>query len=229
MINLRQLFILLLLVSGTTLGQEVKPRVYVNREGQRFTRAQFDSIGVANVGSAVAQIERIETDKEIRVIFEILSSTPESEISDRWSGKRFPDLEMTDVNGVVHSTTSLNGKIVVINFWSTTCAPCLREIPRLNDLVAKYDKENVVFLAVAPDPKEEVSRVVKKNPFSYTLVADAKRLYDKLGISGYPYHMVIDSKGYIHSVFQGTRLDSKTNLPVMDNRIVKSIDSLMSR
>jgi thiol-disulfide isomerase/thioredoxin len=59
-----------------------------------------------------------------------------------------PDLKYIDTTGVAHTPDSMRGKVVVINFWATWCAPCKKEIPDLSKLYLKYKDKGVVMLGI---------------------------------------------------------------------------------
>jgi thiol-disulfide isomerase/thioredoxin len=59
-----------------------------------------------------------------------------------------PDVNYVDTNGTAYTKQSLTGKVVVINFWATWCKPCLKEIPDLSKVYAKYKDKGLVVLGV---------------------------------------------------------------------------------
>ncbi len=59
-----------------------------------------------------------------------------------------PDLKYIDTTGVAHTPDTMRGKVVVINFWATWCAPCKKEIPDLSKLYLKYKDKGVVMLGI---------------------------------------------------------------------------------
>lgn len=59
-----------------------------------------------------------------------------------------PDVKYVDTTGVAYTPASLKGKVVVINFWATWCAPCKKEIPDLSKLYKHYKDKGVVMLGV---------------------------------------------------------------------------------
>src|SRR5215510_4728490 len=59
-----------------------------------------------------------------------------------------PDVKYVDTNGVAYTPDSLKGKVVVVNFWATWCAPCKKEIPDLSKLYAQYKGKGVVMLGI---------------------------------------------------------------------------------
>lgn len=67
----------------------------------------------------------------------------------------FPDLQLEDTSGNLVSTSSLLGKTVYVDFWFTTCPPCIKEIPFLKSLQQYFAADtNVVFLSVCIENKE---------------------------------------------------------------------------
>ena len=56
--------------------------------------------------------------------------------------------------------TAFGGKVLVLNFWATWCAPCITEIPSLNQFQRKFAQEGVVVVAVSIDKKSDKYQVV---------------------------------------------------------------------
>ena len=65
-------------------------------------------------------------------------------------GKATPDFSFETLNGKAHKISDFKGKIVILNFWATWCAPCLVEFPALLDVAAAHE-EDVVLLALSSD------------------------------------------------------------------------------
>jgi peroxiredoxin len=126
------------------------------------------------------------------------------------AGTAAPDFSLTDINGKTYTLAGLKGKTVIMNFWFTSCAPCLQEIPDLNTLVDKYkDDKSVVFIAVTYVAAPEVKQFLTKKPFKFNIVADQGEFIKKLGITGYPTSLVIDKNGgiaFILSTYDGTNV-----------------------
>ncbi len=70
-------------------------------------------------------------------------------------GNRLPDLQIEAENGEM-KLSDYRGKIIVLNDWATTCAPCIAEMPGLNKLVRKYKDKQVLFLAILDDKENWV-------------------------------------------------------------------------
>jgi peroxiredoxin len=128
-----------------------------------------------------------------------------------------PEFSGTDLNGKVINLKALKGKTVILNFWFTSCAPCLQEIPELNDLVTKYKDDNsVVFVAVTYNSPDDVKKFLKQKDFKFSILAGHADIINQYGISGYPTSMVIDKKGNV--VFSLTTYDG-TNVQQLDGVI----------
>jgi thiol-disulfide isomerase/thioredoxin len=119
-----------------------------------------------------------------------------------------PYFELEDVNNKKIKQTDLIGKVVVLNFWSPGCGPCVAEIPELNKVVKKFKSENVQFIGITPfnqwgktmDKYLEFKEYLKKKEFLYTVcpVNDFKIWDSSFKLGGYaPIHIIIDKAGYI--------------------------------
>ena len=62
-----------------------------------------------------------------------------------------PDVNYIDTTGAAYPRDALIGKVVLVNFWATWCAPCEKEIPDLSKAYQKYKAKGVVFLGVLID------------------------------------------------------------------------------
>ncbi len=118
-----------------------------------------------------------------------------------------PYYEETGLDGKVYSSNTMAGKVVVVKFWFTACAPCIREIPELNRLVSKFSgKDDVVFIAPATDDREKVLKFLQRRPFKYKVLADAFDIHGGFKVAGYPTHLVINKSGYVQEVITGENI-----------------------
>ena len=99
------------------------------------------------------------------------------------------------------------GKVVVVNFWATWCAPCLEELPTLAALQNNYAKNDVVVLAMSVDAKPfaVVKRFLRNKRIDTPLLAHDKTgdFYQPLSASGLPLTYVIDRKGNVAYRYEG--------------------------
>jgi cytochrome c biogenesis protein CcmG, thiol:disulfide interchange protein DsbE len=69
-------------------------------------------------------------------------------------GETAPSFNFKTDQGREVSATSFGGKVLVLNFWATWCAPCVREIPSLDALQKQFKSKGVVVVAVSVDKNE---------------------------------------------------------------------------
>ena len=129
----------------------------------------------------------------------------------------------TTMDGQTVELDSLKGKVVLITFWSTTCAICESEIPKLNQMAGNYKDKNVVFLGLTTDNPMRVESFLKTKPFSFNIIPSSFGVLlkyadrDRSGnISmGYPAYFLVNQAGEIEMKDSGwdktQKLDSQIN------------------
>jgi peroxiredoxin len=109
------------------------------------------------------------------------------------------------MDGQTIELEALRGKVVVVTFWSTRCAICEAEIPKLNQIVANYKERDVVFLGLTADDPTVVETYVKNRPFNFNLMPGSFGVLlkyadrDRTGNlnMGFPAYFVINQQGEI--------------------------------
>ncbi|MEO8174504.1 MAG: TlpA disulfide reductase family protein [Sediminibacterium sp.] len=169
---------------------------------------QFESsYGFNYTATEVTETRYDAKDFEIPADFELIKNNfiptlPSNRTS--WNEKTFPDFDLTDMAGKRITSNDLKGKIVVINFWYSSCKPCIMEMPELNELVDKYkSRTDIVFLGFAIDKKELITAFLQKRKFNYTLIPAATELIKNMSVNTFPLHLVIDNKGKIKAEIIG--------------------------
>ena len=81
-----------------------------------------------------------------------------------------PTLKMKAVDGSDYDLAAHRGKWVVVNFWATWCAPCLKEMPELSALHVMRDNIEVVGLAYEDIEPAEMQAFLKAHPVAYPVV-----------------------------------------------------------
>ncbi len=64
------------------------------------------------------------------------------------------------------------GKVVVLDFWNTTCAPCRALMPHLAELYTKHKAAGLVVIGITEDDLRDLEPFLKKNPVAYPIAAD---------------------------------------------------------
>ena len=125
-----------------------------------------------------------------------------------------PQVPLLDAKNQPVTLDTFKGKVVLVNFWATWCGPCVREMPALDALQAKFADRPFVIVAVSLDrlgfpkitPFLERIRVSR-----LTVLLDRKRaLYRKVGGQGLPTTLLLDRQGRVRGYLEGpAEWDSK--------------------
>ncbi|AOU99476.1 hypothetical protein BI364_02165 [Acidihalobacter yilgarnensis] len=119
-----------------------------------------------------------------------------------------PDLDLSDLGGRTTRLSDLRGKIVILNFWATFCAPCREELPSLQRLARRYADKGVVVLAVAEDRggRAAVAPYLKKNGFTLPVLLDPSGAVRKrYEVRVFPMTYIIGRDGHILGLAIGAR------------------------
>jgi len=115
----------------------------------------------------------------------------------------FPTVAATafpDVEGRPQSLGQWQGKLLVVNFWATWCAPCREEMPIFDAIHQKYSAKNVQIVGIAADTASKVTEFQKSTPVRYPLLVgptDAMELSKRLGnrIGVLPHTVIFSADG----------------------------------
>jgi thiol-disulfide isomerase/thioredoxin len=123
-------------------------------------------------------------------------------------GDTLPDLAGFKLEGKLPD--SLQGKVVIVDFWASWCGPCKDSFPAMNDLQKKYGEKGLVIIAINEDEAaSDMQDFLKENKASFVVVRDAKqKLVEVAGIQTMPSSFVIDETGkvrFTHSGFHGDK------------------------
>ncbi len=123
-----------------------------------------------------------------------------------------PNFVLKDMAGKEVSLESFRGKVVVLNFWTKTCGPCLQEMPEIADLARIVrPKGDVVVLTVSTDEGPEAVRDTLKAvlreepPFPVLFDPEAAVVGAKYGTRLFPETWIIDTRGVERARFDGAR------------------------
>ena len=81
----------------------------------------------------------------------------------KWTPKTVPNLEFTRLNGEKARLTDYKGRVILLNFWASWCAPCIKEFPSMVTLV-KQNQGKVVLVAISlDDSMADIQKFIRKH------------------------------------------------------------------
>ena len=122
--------------------------------------------------------------------------------------KYAPPFALQDLSGKVINLSDYRGRVVILNFWSTLCAPCTAELPSLSRLAAIFRKDELVVLAVSIDSSDKpVKDFIEANKLVLTVLRDSDKavFFDQYAGPALPASYLIDRNGIIAEMFTGPR------------------------
>ncbi|MEC4005857.1 TlpA disulfide reductase family protein [Flavobacterium sp. SUN052] len=148
------------------------------------------------------QLFKINAKSDTSIKATIMQTAFDEKKNFEMEGKLFPEFSCKDLNGNLITNNSMKGKIVVIKCWYIHCAACIREFPKVNNLVENYKNRNdIIFLSLAEDTPEQLDIFLNKKPLSYLVVPNMKiYMNEVLQLNAFPTHFIVDKEGRILKV-----------------------------
>ena len=111
-----------------------------------------------------------------------------------------PNITFTTIDGKKISMTDLKGKVVLVNFWSTDCLACVREMPDLVNTYNRYKDKGLTVIAVAMyyDPPAQVLNYTKQKALPFPVMHDGFSEVTEAfgGVNLTPTAFIFDKKGH---------------------------------
>lgn len=114
-------------------------------------------------------------------------------------------LQFTALDGREVDVAKMKGKVVLVDFWATTCTPCVAELPQIKADYDKYHSQGFEVIGISCDGEQQtdqkkVERFVKRKELPWPQFYDGKQQTDNkfaqaFGVDGIPHLMLIDKKG----------------------------------
>lgn len=126
-----------------------------------------------------------------------------------------PAFSLVDREGKRRELASFAGRPLMVNFWATWCAPCVREIPLLNKIRAQRQAQNAEIVGIAVDFRDDVVKFAQKVPINYPLLIgeeDGLSAAEAFGMGmAFPFSVFSDSKNRILTVKIGELHEDEAN------------------
>jgi thiol-disulfide isomerase/thioredoxin len=129
----------------------------------------------------------------------------ESKAQARLIGKAAPGFVREDLSGKKVSLSGYRGKVVLLNFWATWCAPCVIEIPAFARWQSRYGGQGLQVIGISmDDDAPPVRAMYRRLKVNYPVAMGDEKIGELYGgVLGLPVTYLIDREGRIVSRYQG--------------------------
>jgi thiol-disulfide isomerase/thioredoxin len=119
-------------------------------------------------------------------------------------GGRAPQFTAQTLDGETFTSASLNGRVILLEFWATWCPYCRRDQSVVDDIERAYSSKGLIVLAVDVGESETtVKKYLKESPRACRVVLN-DGLASRFGAHGFPYYVLIDREGNIAGTQSGS-------------------------
>jgi peroxiredoxin len=132
-----------------------------------------------------------------------------------------PAFALTDIRGGKLDLAAYRGKVVLLDFWATWCAPCRTEIPHFISLQDRYGSQGLQVIGISMDDSDKpVKEFYAEHKMNYPVAVGDDKLADAYGgVLGLPVAFLIDRQGRIVSKHVG-----ETEPTVFEDEIKQALD-----
>ena len=118
-------------------------------------------------------------------------------------GMPAPPLVLTTLDGSTFDLGKLRGKVVMVNYWATWCAPCRKEMPKLDAFYKKYQAQGLEIVGISIDFERDLEKARKvARTVAYPMAVAKAITDDGFGIpKGVPITWIIDTDGKVRDRF----------------------------
>ena len=119
--------------------------------------------------------------------------------------RQAPEFEFVTLKGERLKSSALNGKKVILNFWSPWCGPCLPELAPLQEFQESHLQVVVLAVVMPPAEDRDLEKVIReRNLGTLRIAKGTAELWEKFSMAGVPNTVIIDEGGYVRVRHEGS-------------------------
>jgi thiol-disulfide isomerase/thioredoxin len=121
------------------------------------------------------------------------------------SGRAAPAFDLPTADGERVQMADLRGRVVLVSFWASWCAPCLREMPLLQKMQTELGQRGLSVLAINVEGNAELVRelAAERGWRGLELLVDDGTVQARFGIQTLPHLVLVDRQGQVRYVQSG--------------------------
>jgi peroxiredoxin len=105
---------------------------------------------------------------------------------------------LQDIHGKTWDFKNLRGKVVLVNFWSTSCLPCREEMPDLERLCQRFGGQGLIALAISGDQPADLRKYMATQRLSFPLLIDPDdKVKKQFRVAGIPKTLLYNREGHL--------------------------------
>ena len=184
-------------------------------EDFRFVMTMVETYPVAQYNLGLTLMKQLRDQEGIQELNAFIERAPR--MSEAASAKKYienprrarenfaPDFSFTTLEGEFMSSEDLRGKVVLVDFWATWCAPCVHATPGLARIQRKYKDDPFLIIGVSADRDQTPWKAfIEQHRLAWTHYYDDKRMMSsRFAVNGFPTYILIDHEGIIQYRQQG--------------------------
>jgi thiol-disulfide isomerase/thioredoxin len=155
---------------------------------------------------------KLASKKELKALLEASDKRYFDQVRKQMIRQAAPDFSLKNLEGDLVSLSDYKGRVVVIDFWASWCAPCIASFPGMQELVEKYEGDpEVAFLFINCWEDEgttpgSISEFIARETYPFHVLLDTEnKIVTDYRVEGIPAKFVIDKRGQIRFQDSGFR------------------------
>ena len=161
--------------------------------------------------------------KQLTVFFFLVISLNVFSQQDSKLGKKSPELTFESILNFKKDNAKLSDfkdKIVILDFWATWCAPCIKSFPQLEEIQRKYIND-IQIITITSEPEARINSFLEKMEVNLPIVVDDKReLAKNFPHRSIPHTVVINKSGIIKAITTPSKINEDLIYKVLKNQKV---------